>query len=60
MYGRLSRFCLLLAVHIGDKRYVDEGEVLVSDAELELPHGFDEWRRLDITDSTAQLRRISQ
>lgn len=42
-------------MHIGDKRHVDKSEVLVSDAELELSHGFDEGCRLDITDGTAQL-----
>ena len=55
MYGRLRGLCLLLAMHIGNKGYMDEGEVLVPDAELELSHRFDERRGLNVTDSPTEL-----
>lgn len=51
----LSRLRLLLAVHIDDERNVDERKVVWSDAELELTHRLDEWRRLDVTDCSSEL-----
>ena len=40
--GGLRWFCLLFTVHIGNQRHVDKCKVLVTDTELELPHGLDE------------------
>jgi hypothetical protein len=54
--GCLGGFGLLLAVHIRDEGYMDESEVIPANAELELTHCFDERSRLDITDSSAQLK----
>lgn len=34
---------------------MNEGEVVVTDSELELTHCLDEWGRLDITNSTSEL-----
>lgn len=51
----LSGLRLLLTTDDGDKRNVDEGEVLVAHAELELAHGLDERSRLDVTDGTTKL-----
>ena len=34
---------------------MNEGKVFVSDPELELPHGFDEWRRLNVANGTTEL-----
>lgn len=59
MNGCLCRFCLLLAVHIGDERDVDKGEVVVPDAELELPHRFNEWGGFDVADRSAKLQSAS-
>ena len=42
-------------MHVGNERDMDEGKVFVSNPELELPHGFDERRRLDVADGTAEL-----
>lgn len=57
MDGRLSRFCLLFAVHVGDERDMNECEVFVADSELELTHGFDEWGGFNVTDSTPKLKK---
>lgn len=57
MDGGLRGFCLLLAVHIGNQGDMDESEVLVSDAELELSHCLDKRRGFDVTDRTTQLNR---
>jgi hypothetical protein len=45
----------LLAVHVGDKRHMDERKVVVADAELELPHGLYERRGLDVADGPPEL-----
>lgn len=55
--GRLGRLGLELAVDRGDERDVEEGKVVLADAELELPHRFDEGRRLDVANSAAELQR---
>lgn len=55
MDGCLGRLGFLLAVHVGDKRYVNEREVFVSDTELELAHSFDEGRGLDVSNGTSEL-----
>ena len=39
--GSLRRFSLLLAVHVRHQRYVNQGEILFSNAELELTHCLD-------------------
>jgi hypothetical protein len=53
--GGLCGFCFLLAVEVGNQRNVDEGKVIVSNAELELTHGFDERSGFDVSDCTAEL-----
>lgn len=58
MDSRLSRFCFLLAVHVGYERDMDEREVFVPDSKLELTHGFDERSRFDVTDGTTELQNI--
>lgn len=60
MYSRLRRLRFLLSVHIWNQRDVDQGEVLVSDAELELSNGFDKGRGFDITDGTSELSCLSR
>ena len=55
VHGRLCWLCLLLAVHVGYERDVDQSEVFVPNTELELAHGLDEGGRLNVTDSAAQL-----
>ena len=51
----MGGFRLLLSVHIGNQRDVNQGKVLVTYAELKLPHGLDERRRLDVTHGTTEL-----
>jgi hypothetical protein len=51
----LSWLSLLLSSNNGDKGNVDESKVVVTDPKLELTHGLNERRRLDITDGTTQL-----
>ena len=58
--GGLGRFCFLFAMHIGNQGDVNESEVLVTDAELELSHCLDERCRLNVTDCTTQLNRDKQ
>jgi hypothetical protein len=53
--GRLRRLRLLLAAHDGHERDVDEGKVLLSDAELKLAHGLDEGRALNVAHRAAEL-----
>ena len=48
---------LELAVDGGYEADVDEGEVVVADAELELSHGLDEGRRFDVSDRSTKLSR---
>ena len=55
VHGRLCRLRLLLTVHVGHERDVDQSEVFVPNTELELAHGLDEGGRLNVTDSAAQL-----
>lgn len=55
MHSRLCRLRFLLAVQIGDERNVDEGKIGGADAELELAHGFDKWRRFDVADRSSEL-----
>ncbi len=55
MDGCLSRLGFLFAVHVGNERYMDEREVLVTDTELELAHSFDEGRGLDVSNGTTKL-----
>lgn len=38
---------------------MDQREVVVSDTELKLAHGFDKWRGLDITDSPTELHNAN-
>jgi len=56
----LGRLGLLLAADNGDERDVDEGKVVVADAELELAHGLDEGSRLDVTNGTTKLKILAQ
>ena len=55
MNSRLCRLCLLFSVHVGNQGDMNKCEVLIANTELELPHGFDEWCRLDVADSTTKL-----
>ena len=55
MHGGLCRLRLLLAVHVRDERNVNQREVFVANPELELPHGFYEWRRLNVSDRPPEL-----
>lgn len=55
----LRWFRFLLAVHVWYKRHMDQGEVVVTDTELELSHGFYEWRGLYVTDSASKLNRYT-
>lgn len=55
MHGRLCRLRLLLSVQIGDERDVDKGEIGGADAELELPHGFDERCGFDVANGSSEL-----
>ena len=55
VHGRLCWLCLLLAVHVGYERDVDQSEVFVPNTELELAHGLDEWCGFDVTDGSAKL-----
>ena len=34
---------------------MDQREIVVSDAKLELAHGFDEWSGLDVSDCSSKL-----
>jgi len=56
MYGGLCWFRLLFAMHVWDKRHVDQSKVFVTDAELKLAHCLDERGRFDITHGTSQLQ----
>lgn len=58
MDGGLRWLRLLLTVHVGDKRNVNESEVFVADAELELTHGLDKGCGLDVTHSPAKLGSV--
>jgi len=51
----LSGLGLLFSTNDRDEGDVNQGKVLVTNSELELTHGLDEWRGFDITDSTAEL-----
>lgn len=51
----LSGLGLLFSTNDRDEGDVNQGKVLVTDSELELAHGLDEWRGFDITDGTAEL-----
>jgi len=53
--GSLGRLGLLLSSDDGDEGDVEDGEVLVSDSELELSHGLDERSRLDISNGSTEL-----
>ena len=55
VHSCLGRLCFLLSVHVRNERDVDERKVLVTDAELELPHRLDEGCRLDIANRSAKL-----
>ena len=55
MHGGLGGLRLLLTVHVGHERDVDECKVVVADAELELTHGFDEGGGFDVTNCAAEL-----
>ena len=55
MHSRLRGLRLLLAVDVGDKGDVNEREVVVSDAELELAHSFDEGSGLDVAHGATEL-----
>ena len=52
----LGRLGLELSVDGGDERDMDEGEVVMSDAELELAHRLNERGRLDVSDRSTKLR----
>lgn len=54
--GRLGRLGLELAVDRRHERDVEERKVVLADAELELAHGLDERRRLDVADGAAKLQ----
>lgn len=58
MYGRLCRFCFLLAVHIRNKGDMNQGEILIADAELELSHGLNEGCRFNVPDGTSKLLEL--
>lgn len=58
MHGRLSRFSLLLAMHIGDHGYMDQSKVGTTNTELELSQCFYEGSGLDITYGPAKLRQF--
>jgi hypothetical protein len=53
----LSWLRLELAVDRGNEGDVNEGEVVLSDTELELTHRLDEGSGLDVTDGSTELRR---
>lgn len=53
--GCLGGLGFLLAVHVGDEGDVDKSEVIVTDAELELTHGFYEGRGFDVADCASEL-----
>ena len=55
VHGCLCRLCLLLSVHIRHERDVYERKVLVTNAELELPHCLYKGRGLDIANRSAEL-----
>jgi hypothetical protein len=55
MNSSLRRLRLLFTVHVGDQGDVDQREVLMAHAELKLPHGLDERRRLNIADGASEL-----
>jgi hypothetical protein len=55
VHGCLCRLCLLLSMHIRHERDVYERKVLVTNAELELPHCLYKGRGLDIANRSAEL-----
>lgn len=55
MYGRLGRFRFLLSMHIGDERDMNKCKVIISNSKLELAHGLDERRGLDVTYGASEL-----
>ena len=55
----LSWLRLLLPMHIRYERYMDQSKIIVTDAELELPHGLYEGCRLDVTDGSTELGNAS-
>ena len=55
MNSGLRGLRLLFAMHIGNHRHVNEREVRVADAKLELSHGFHERSGLDITNGATEL-----
>ena len=55
MHCRLCRLCLLLSVHIRHERNVYEREILMTDAELELPHCLYERCGLNIANRSTEL-----
>lgn len=54
--GGLGRLGLLLSTNDRDEGDVEDGEIFVSDSELELSHGLDERSRLDISDGSTELQ----
>jgi hypothetical protein len=52
----LGRLGLELSTDGGDEGNVDEGEVVVPDAELELAHRLNERGRLDVAHGSTELR----
>ena len=58
--GGLGRLRFLFAVHVGNEGDVDEGKVVVADAELELTHGFYEGCGLDVADGASELTDCEQ
>jgi hypothetical protein len=58
MYSGLRWFRLLFAVHVWDKRHVNQSKIFVADAELKLAHCFDERGRFDVTYGASQLKDI--
>lgn len=55
MNSCLSRLRLLLAMHVGYQRNVDQSKVFVADAELELAHSLDEGSGFDIAHGASEL-----
>ena len=56
-HAHLSRLSLLL-VHSADhwnQRHVNEAKVLVTDSELELPHGLDKRSGFDVANGSTEL-----
>jgi hypothetical protein len=56
MHGSLCWFCLLLAMHVRDERYVNQSKVFVAYAELKLAHCLDERSRFNITHGSSKLK----